>query len=78
MRPAYVSAFLSESRYTHADYSRQCGQDSAVSVCLSLFVFVRAVKRKRLELSIQKSVEIYSTTGPKHPLTLMSKGDRMS
>jgi len=47
-------------------------------VCVSVFVFVRAVKRKRLELSIQKSAEIYSTTGPKHPLTLMSKGDRIS
>jgi len=49
---------------------------SHLSICLSVCLFVRALKGKRLELSTPNLVHIYSIVVARHALTQRSKGQR--
>ena len=46
------------------------------SVCLSVCLFVHALKEKRLELSTPNLVHIYSIVVARHALNQRSKGQR--
>ena len=51
-------------------------QRSVASVCLSVCLFVRALKGKRLKLSTLNLGHIYSIIIARHALTQRSKGQR--
>ena len=67
-----------ESNYPRRLYSRRRlqGVQSRLSVCLSVCLFFRALKGKRLELSTPNLVHIYSNVVTRHALTQRSKGQR--
>ena len=66
------------THYPRRLYSRRrlYSIQSRLFVCLSVCLFVRALKGKRLELSTPSFVHIYSIAVARHALTQRSKGQR--
>jgi len=54
----------------------QVDETAVASVCLSVCLFVRALKGKRLELSTPNLLHVYSILVARHALTQRSKGQR--
>ena len=65
-----------KSIVTHAGHIAAGVGSAFRRVCLSVCLSVRALKRKRLELSTPNLVHVYSIAVARHSLTQRSKGQR--